>query len=114
MGDDGILTAGEYGGHPRLLPDERMAEYTMPEETIPRVRAQNHYRNWLDACKGGAPACSSFDYSGPFTEMVLLGSLAIRQAHPIEWDATQGRIVELANASELITKPYRKGWELPV
>lgn len=114
LGDDGVITAGEYGGNPRLLPDERMAEYTMPDETIPRVRAQNHYRNWFDACKGGVAACSNFDYSGPFTEMVLLGSVAIREAHSIEWDAANGKILELPNAAELVTKQYRKGWELPV
>ncbi len=114
VGDDGVLTAGEYGGRPRLLPDERMADYTKPERSIPRVRAQNHYRNWIEACKGGEPACSNFDYSGPFTEMVLLGTVALRAGEEIEWDNEKGAISNLPNAAGLVTKPYRKGWELPV
>src|SRR5690606_25811200 len=31
IGDDGIVTQGEYGGNPRLVPDERMLEYTRPD-----------------------------------------------------------------------------------
>ena len=37
-----------------------------------------HEKNWLRACKGGEPACSNFDYSGPLSEMVLMGNLAVR------------------------------------
>jgi predicted dehydrogenase len=114
LGDDGVLTAGEYGGRPRLLPDERMADYTKPEPSIPRVWAQNHYRNWFEACKGGKPACSNFDYSGPFSEMVLLGTIALRTGQKIEWDNTKGAISNLPNPGGLISKQYRKGWELPV
>ncbi len=112
VGDKCYLTAGEYGGRPRLLPEDRMADYTMPDELIPRVG--NPYRNWLEAAKGGIPACSNFDYSGPFTEMVLLGSLAMRTARKLEYDVEAMKITNDEEANGMITKPYRKGWELPV
>jgi predicted dehydrogenase len=112
-GDNGCITAGEYGGRARLLPDERMAEYTLPAETIPRVSAQNHYRNWFDACKGGEPACSNFEYSAPFSEMIVLGGLAIRMNQKLEYDCVAGKLTNLANSDHLLTKEYRKGWELP-
>ena len=113
VGDSGIITAGEYGGRPRLLPDERMAEYTPPAESIPRVGAQNHYRNWFDACKGGEPACSNFEYSAPFSEMIVLGGLAIRMNQKLEYDCVAGKLTNLANSDHLLTKEYRNGWELP-
>jgi hypothetical protein len=38
-----------------------------------------HHLEWIDACKGGPPPSSSFpERSGPFTEMVLLGNVALR------------------------------------
>lgn len=114
VGDDGYLTAGEYGGRPRLLPDERMADYTMPPETIPRVRAMNHYRNWIEACKGGEPACSNFDYAGPFSEMVLFGNLTIKTGEKYEWDNVKGIVKNHPNPKEAVSKEYFNGWTLPV
>ena len=114
VGDDGILTAGEYGGKPRLLPDERMAEYTMPDETIPRIRALNHYRNWIEACKGIAPACSNFDYSGPFTEMVLFGNLTIKTGEKYEWDNINGVVKNHPDPAAAVSKEYFNDWTLPV
>jgi hypothetical protein len=90
-----------------------MAEYTLPAESIPRVSAQNHYRNWFEACKGGEPACSNFEYSAPFSEMIVLGGLAIRLNQKLEYDATKGELTNMPNSAHLLTKQYRKGWELP-
>jgi predicted dehydrogenase len=114
VGDKGIITAGEYGGKPRLLPDEKMTDYTMPDETIPRVKFNNHYRNWIEACKGGEPACSNFDYAGPFTEMVLFGTLALRAGAPIKMNNKTGVVEGVKDSAAFISKPYRTGWEIPV
>lgn len=113
-GDKAIATAGEYGFKPRLLPDEKMQDFKAPAATLPRVEGGNHYRNWIEACKGGEPACSNFDYSGPFTEMVLLGCIALRANRKIEWDAEQFKITNDAEANAMVSKAYRPGWELPV
>jgi predicted dehydrogenase len=114
IGEKGVATAGEYGGKPRLLPDEKMKDFTIPTPSVPRVSGGNHYRNWIEACKGGEPACSNFDYSGPFTELVLLGCVALRTGRKLEWDSKQFKVTNDPEANALITKPYRKGWELPV
>jgi len=114
LGDKGVATAGEYGGRPRLLPDERMKDYTPPAPTLARIDAQNHYRNWFEACKGGAPACSNFEYSAPFSEMIVLGGLAIRMNQRLEYDCVTGKLTNIPNSDHLLTKEYRKGWELPI
>ena len=114
IGTDGYLTAGEYGGKARLLPDERMAEYTMPTQTIPRIAGANHYRDFLAACKGEAPACSNFDYAGPFTEMVLFGNIAMRMNKKLEYDSKAMKVLNDPDAAKFLTKEYRAGWELPV
>lgn len=113
VGDKGVATAGEYGGSPRLLPDERMEDFTPPPETIPRVQG-GHYQNWIDACKGGPAASSNFDYSGPFTEMVLFGNLAIKTGDRFEWDNVAGVVKNAPNPRDLVSKEYRPGWDLPL
>ena len=44
---------------------------------------------WIQACKQGKPedAKAGFDYSGPFTEALLVGNLAVRLQKRIEWDS---------------------------
>jgi predicted dehydrogenase len=112
IGENGYLTSGEYGGKSRLLPESRMNDYQKPAATIPRVA--NHYRDWLDACKGGKTApCSNFDYAGPFTQMVLLGNVAARLGRVVTWNAAEFCFPGDDEANALISKPYRQGWELP-
>ncbi len=113
VGDDGIITMGEYGGNPRLMPDERMAEYKKPDPYIKRVPNQNHYRDWLDAIHNGTKSGSDFSYAGPFTEMVNFGNLVVKSGKKLHWDNVKGKVTNVRDASEIVSKEYRKGWELP-
>jgi len=111
VGDKGKLMCGEYGDSPRLLPESRMKEYKQPPETIPRVDG-THEQNWIDACKGGEPACSNFDYAGPLSETVLMGNLAIRVDGKLDWDGENMKVTNNEEANQFVTKTYRKGFEL--
>ena len=113
VGTKGVLTTGTYGNKTRLLPNSRMESYAKPKETLTRVRG-SHYRNWLEACKGGKPACSNFDYAGPFTEMVLAGNIALKTGTRVEYDFASGTIKNNPAASVLLTTEYHNGWSLPV
>lgn len=114
VGDKGILTAGEYGGQARLLPDEKMKDYKKPEQTLKRIEGEDPYLNWIQGCKGGAKPESNFDYSGPFTEMVVFGNLAIQTEQTMHWDNKKGMVTNVPNPEEFVSKEYRKGWELPI
>lgn len=114
IGEKGIITQGEYGGNPRLVPDEKMLDYKRPDPTIPRIPDQNHYQNWIDACKGGEPSCSNFSYAGPFTEMVNFGNLVVKSGQKLHWDNVKGVVTNVPNPAEIVSKEYRKGWELPI
>ena len=114
VGDDGVITMGEYGGNPRLMPDERMAEYKKPDPYIPRVPNENHYRDWLDAIHNGTKSGSDFSYAGPFTEMVNFGNLIAKSGKTkLHWDNVKGVVTNVSNASEIVSKEYRKGWGFP-
>jgi predicted dehydrogenase len=110
IGEKGKILAGCYGESPRLLPESLMADYKRPPQIIPRVPGNSPHLDWIRACKGGPAACSNFEVSGPFTEMVLLGNLALRLGKTIEWDSEHLRAGNAPEASQFIKKQYRAGW----
>lgn len=110
VGDKGKLVCGCYGKSPRLIPESKMQAYQRPPRTIERV--EEHHKDWVNACKGGKPACSNFDYAGPLTEVVLLGNLALRAGKRLEWDGENMRVTNVPEANEYLHRQYRQGWSL--
>jgi predicted dehydrogenase len=110
----GSLLVGEKGSlllphvaAPRLLPEEAFKDFRV--EKVPSV---DHYVGWADACRGVGKATSHFDYAGPLTEAVLLGTVAIRvPGEALRWDAAGLTVPNSAAADALLRKAYRKGWE---
>jgi predicted dehydrogenase len=114
---NGSLFIGEKGriaiahdGFPKLLPQEEFADFVPPEPFLPA--SPGHHLQWIEAAKGRGKASSSFDYSGPFTEVVLLGNVAYRIGQTIEFDPETMRITNLPEANSLLSKNYRPGWEV--
>ncbi len=93
-----------------IVPKSRARRFRPPSAFI--RRSPGHYKEWLDAIKGGEPASSNFvDYSGPLTELVLLGNLAIRSGEKIEWDAKKLIATSSAKAQQFVRRTYRAGWD---
>jgi predicted dehydrogenase len=109
IGEKGIVTTGCYGERTRLMPDEKMKDYTMPSPLL--TRSPGHYRDWVRACKGGDPACSNFGVAGPFVQWMLLGVISMQFEGKLEWSAEQGKFTNNAAANELLKPKFRKGWK---
>jgi hypothetical protein len=93
-----------------VAPESVMEDFTPPPVSLPRVA--NEDAEWIAACRGGPAALSNFSISGPFTETVLLGNLAVRLGRRIEWDS-QGLIAKgEPEADQFIRREYRAGWTL--
>ena len=78
MGDNGRLLVGDKGfilGN-GVYPESRAKEIGEVAKTIPRC--DDHYQEWIRACKGGPSAGSNFDWAGPLAESVLLGNVPLR------------------------------------
>jgi predicted dehydrogenase len=112
VGDKGSLTCPGWSGMPRLLPYDLHRAYQHPAKTLPRVAG--HHADWLQACMGGTPACSNFEYGARLTEFILLGNIALRSGKVIKWDAAAMKATNVPGAQSFIEGSYRKGWELPV
>jgi hypothetical protein len=102
-----------------LLPGSRWAEYELPPPYLSRSPGasvgsnhQAHLRDWVRACKGGAPACSNFSIGGPYTEWLVLGAAAIHYEGKLLWDNEKCEISNNKEANQWVTPTYRHGWEV--
>jgi predicted dehydrogenase len=112
VGDKGKMLVKGWGGeHPRLLPESLDKAYQRPPKTLPR--SIGHYKEWIQACKTGSPTRSNFDFAGPLTEAVLLGSVCIRNGgDKLVWDSANLKITNDPDANKYLHFEYRKGWSL--
>ena len=112
VGDKGKMLVEGWGGErPRLIPEIRNKAYRRPAKSLPR--SIGHHAEWIAACKGGPAPRSNFDFAGPLTEAVLLGSVSIRLGGELLlWDQEAMKVTNLTEANELLHYQYRKGWTL--
>ncbi len=111
VGDDGLLLFNRGNDKWILTPDSKAEQAASIPKSLPRV--DNEDVEWLAAIRGEGQALSNFDYAGPFTEVVLLGNLAVRLGKTIQWDSKNLKVTNAPEADALIRTEYRKGWELP-
>jgi hypothetical protein len=91
---------------PVLLPESKYADYQMPT-----LEERNHYHHFADACLGNAVNESHFAQSGPMTEAILLGTVAIRMPDTVlEWDSVKMSFPNHPKANTYLQREYRKGW----
>ncbi len=115
MPDQGSIFLGEKGvmllphvALPVLLPESQFKDYKLPRDP-----GTSHNKQFIDAVLGRTKTSTPFDYSGPLTESVLLGGVATRFPHQtLEWDAAGLRFTNSTEATQLLRREYRKGWEV--
>ncbi len=105
VGSKDSLLCGTGGFNPKLL-SGRVPEVKPYLRRIPGAVGYvdgPHEQDWIRACKESSEnrleGTSSFDFSGPFNEMVLLGVLAIRLQglnKTLKWDSEKMRITNIS------------------
>jgi len=112
VGDRGTMMVSGWGGEsPCLIPLSKMRAYKRPAKTQPR--SIGHYEEWIRACKQGTPTESSFDFAGPMTEAVLLGTVCVRLGgRKLIWDSDAMTVTNMPEANQYLDYDYRAGWTL--
>jgi hypothetical protein len=118
VGGKGVLLIhGAGGGRSQgrgpldgLLPASRFADYTPPPKTIPRTIG--HYKEWIEACKGGPAANCNFEFANLLNETALLGVVSARTGKHLIWDSRNMRFTNAPESSEYIQPAYRSGWSV--
>lgn len=94
---------------PKLFPVAKYKDYKLPD-----TGGAHHWSEWAEACLSGRTPSANFDYSGPLTETVLLGSIAVRYpATTLEWNSADLRFTNLPEANAHVRRLSRPGWEIP-
>ena len=108
LGTEGVLYSPYDSGGTFLLPAEKYKDFKLPE-----VKGDNHYLQFVEAVRGNGTTSAPFRYSGPLTELVLLGCLATRfPKADLQWDTKALRFTNAPEANKFVRKAYRKGWEV--
>lgn len=98
----------EHIGKPVLFPEKQFAGFPMPQ-----IESVSHYHQFVNAVMGKDTTTAGFDYSGPLTETVLLGPLATHfPKTTLEWNAAKMKFHKSPEATKLVRRTYRKGWEV--
>lgn len=133
-GTKGKLMAGLFGRNPTLLPTKKMKETNLPASKFPFVEngTDGHQQQWVKACKKGYGTYTSspFEMSGPLTETVLMGNLAVRSYNYAEknakgnntypgrkkllWDGKNMKVTNFEPANQFIKRTYRGNWKLEI
>ena len=123
--------AGLFGRKPTLLTTKLMASTSLPTSKYEFVKngSEGHQKQWTDACKKGFGAYTSspFSQSGPLTETVLMGNLAVLSYNYVEtsnnrrqfngrkqllWDGINMKITNFEPANQFVKREYRNGYKL--
>jgi predicted dehydrogenase len=107
VGTQGVLHVPHIAA-PKLYPVEKFKDYTLPQ-----AEQGHHWTQWAEACRDGGKPGANFDYAGPLTEAVLLGSVAVRfPKTKLEWNGDKLQFENEKAANQYVRRTYRKGWEV--
>lgn len=106
-GTEGALLI-PHNGLPVLLPESKFINYSLPQ-----FESGNHYQDFVVACLGGPKTVSHFAQTGPMTEAILLGTVAIRMPEMLlEWNSAKLKFTDNPLANKYLSRNYRKGWKV--
>jgi predicted dehydrogenase len=107
VGSEGALLI-RHASAPILLPEGKFSGVPRPT-----LEPRNHYHHYVDACLGLNKTETDFGVSGPMTEAILLGTVAVRVPDTqLEWEPQHRRIPNSRAAERLLTRSYREGWDV--
>lgn len=107
IGTEGVMVIPHIA-LPALLPESKFGDFKLPV-----VEGADHWKQFVDAVRGIGKTSANFDYAGPLTESVLLGSVASRFPNTtLEWNAAKLTFTNVKEANAFVRRTYRKGWEI--
>lgn len=114
IGQHGMLMHDTYGEKPVLIGEGLEEKAKKIPKTLPRITGgmAGHEMNWIRAIRGEEQVSCPFEYGVRLNETMILGIVALKADQAIEWDGAAGKVTNVADANQYLTRTYRKGWEL--
>jgi predicted dehydrogenase len=77
----------------------------------PREQLRLHVRNFLDCIRSRKEPISDLESAHRVATVCHLANISLRLGRRLRWNATREDIVEDAEASQMLTRPYRSPWD---
>lgn len=107
IGTEGVLVI-PHVENPQLFPQSKYAGFKFE-----KLETDDHWHQFIDAVRGVGKTTAGFEYSGPLTESVLLGSVATRfPKTTLDWNSARLKFTNVPEANTFVHRLYRKGWEV--
>lgn len=113
VGEDAIILTDTYSKGARIFPYAKFQELRsdLPGKSLRRIKG-SHLNEFYSAILEGRKASSDFEYAAPFTETILLGTIAQQTQRDLTFDGKAGKFINDDEANKLLTKDYPDGWIL--
>lgn len=117
VGEKGRLTLerGKFKSDPADLTAE-----PLKSPAVDVYRSTNHYQNWLDCIRSRQDPAANVEIGQRTTSVCHLANIARwvsgltgETGQKIRWDAVSERVTNSVEANEFLSRPARKGYELP-
>lgn len=114
-GTKGTLHLGWLDGW-TFYPSDNREPVQHEDPQLDEPDQQNIRALWQDFVQaietGQAPACD-IDHGLRATNMCLLGMISLKTGRSVRWDSVRNDIIDDAEASALLRRPYRAPWTYP-
>jgi predicted dehydrogenase len=112
------IVARIIGGHPvggpQPVPDPEAGFWAEPaKDNSGDWKAQyvDHARNFLDCVKSRKEPNSDLESGHQIVTACHLANISLRTGRKLRWDAAKEEIIGDAEASAMLTRPYRRPWD---
>jgi hypothetical protein len=109
VGDKGKIIAGFRGEQPVIVSGDGKLTDSDKKQAI---SGQDPNSIWIESFKNKTQSEGSFIYTGPVTETILLGAVALRAGKRVDYDSQNMKITNIPEANKYLVREYRQGWEL--
>jgi len=107
VGTKGVMLLPHPDSRPVLFPTASFRDFQLP-----RVQGANHWKQFVEACRGEGKTTADFSYAGRLTETILLGGIASRFPETtLAWNAHRMKF-NLQPADQFVRRKYRQGWSV--
>jgi len=113
VGDEGSILAGFHGRNPRIYTKNGVEPLWAPgSQEAANGSPKDRTQVWIDAFRNGEPSPGSFLRTGPISDTVNLGTVALRAGKKVLFDSATMKITNDSDANRHLVREYRPGWEI--
>ena len=93
--------------------DPKILKEVIGDNEIHLYKSTDHWGNFIDCVRSGKETITPIEVGYRAISIGLLGEIAMLTGQKIKWDPKKERIIGNPMASRLLSRPYRRPWELP-